>query len=193
MVFEDSNCAASLRWTYFTTCTGVFVYLETKTSQKFALQGECAARIRPSGQQDGGFSNTIQDFIKHGEGIHYIMMLSFQGVLQIHTQLVRQTDKHTPKHTFTLNQLLNKTSTVMNIVLHLNMKNPLWQDILYWVWSTTSLCFNFHLPVKVGRFALCISAWCVCDSLFSFHSCHVLINKIHTQNTVDWFLFYLGG
>lgn len=79
--------------------------------------------------------------------------------------------KNPSRYTLTLNRLLNKTRTVMNIVLHLNMKTPLWQDLLSWVWSTTICVFFF------GSFALCISAWCVCDSLFLFHSCHVLINK----------------
>lgn len=114
------------------TCAGIFV----------ALQGKCAARFRPSGQQDG-VSATLYETLSNTEKEFTLTMLSFQVVLRIHTQLVLQTDKHMKIHsdTFTRNQLLNKTSTVMNIVLHLNMKNPLWQDILYWVWSTTICLF----------------------------------------------------
>lgn len=139
---------------------------------KIALQGKCVARTGPSGQWDGGFSNTTQDFTKHREEIFRTMMLSFQVLLQRHTQLVRQTNtgkhnRNTPKPTFTLNRLLNKRSTVMNIVLHLNMKNPLWRDILYGVWSTTIFLFSFLLPWKGGEVcSLYISLMCLWLSVF---------------------------
>lgn len=47
-------------------------------------------------------------------------------------------------------------------------------------------------PWRWGGFSLCISAWRVCDSLFSFHSCHLLINKTHTEKPC-WLIHVASG
>lgn len=142
-----------------------------------ALQGKRAARTRTPGRPVGGFSNTVHD---DAEKEFTIMMLSFQAVQQTHTQLLLQTRTNT-SHTHSARQ----NQYVMNIVLHLNMKTPLWGHIL---WVLGMKCD--HVSVLIS---LCVSAWCVCDCL-SIHAMFWSIkHSLKKPMTDSWFVSERAG
>lgn len=81
--------------------------------------------------------------------------------------------------------------TVMNIVLHLNMKNPLWWHIL-WVWTSMFLVL-ISASCEDGTFgSLYISLMCLWFSVFfPFMSCSNKLTLKIKLSTDHWWFFML--
>ena len=147
--------------------------------------------IQTLGTAGWSFSDTIRDFIKHGEGVYSNDALIPSCSMNTHTACtaVRQTPEKTLRHIHS-EPTAEQNEYGYEYCIALEHEKSIMTR-----YSLLSMKY-YHLSVLIssslwrwGGFSLCISAWRVCDSLFSFHSCHLLINKTHTEK--PWWLIHV--